>query len=153
MPYQVLGMSCGAAAVTIAWIRSAITRSDSGISLTLASRSASPAARSLLARAAALSSLARSFIAACSAAVNPLAGLAGFVVSFMGVLVMERVEMVPMLGTRRPIGFSEPAPLRCRRDPSAGAPPWHVDEFTPIRPQSPPIDAQIPGVGEAGPLS
>ncbi len=48
-----------------------MARSGSGISAILASKSLSPAARFLFARASAFSSLARSFIAACSSAVKP----------------------------------------------------------------------------------
>ena len=56
-----------------AWIRSAMSRSDFGISAIFASRSGSPAALSLLARSSAFSSLARSRIAPFSSAVKPLA--------------------------------------------------------------------------------
>jgi len=45
-PYQVLGDRSGAAALTIAWIRSAIERSGSDISAILASTSLSPSALS-----------------------------------------------------------------------------------------------------------
>ena len=50
-----------------------MVRSGSGISAILASKSLSPAALSLFARASAFSSLARSCIAAFSSSVNPLA--------------------------------------------------------------------------------
>src|SRR6188768_667217 len=68
MPYQVFGARPGALAVTISWRRSAMTRSDFGISAIFASMSLSPSAALL----ADLSSRARSFIAARSSAVNPL---------------------------------------------------------------------------------
>jgi hypothetical protein len=55
----------------MAWSRSAMARSGSGISAILASTARSPAALSFPARASALSSLARSFIAARSSAENP----------------------------------------------------------------------------------
>src|SRR5215213_4715116 len=71
IPYQVFGESSGALAVMMAWSRSAMDRSGSDISAILVSRSRSPAALSLFARASAFSSLARSFIAARSSAVNP----------------------------------------------------------------------------------
>src|SRR5215204_5921123 len=81
IPYQVFGERAGAFALTIAWIFSARARSGSGISAIFASTSFSQSALS----ASAFSSLARSFIAARSSAVNPLdallivlAGLAGF---------------------------------------------------------------------------
>src|SRR3990172_515357 len=74
IPYQVFGARAGALALTIAWIRSAKARSDSRISAIFASTSLSPAALSPFARSSALSSLARSFIAAFSSAVNPLFG-------------------------------------------------------------------------------
>jgi hypothetical protein len=63
-------------------MRSAMARSGAGISAIFASTALSPAALSLSARASAFSSLARSFIAAFSSAVNPLdtlpAGVAFF---------------------------------------------------------------------------
>jgi hypothetical protein len=77
MPYHVFGESSGALSLTIAWMRSAMTRSGSGISAILATTSRS--ASSLL--LAAFSSLARSFIAAFSSAVNPFEAF--FCVSFM----------------------------------------------------------------------
>src|SRR5579871_3112848 len=55
----------------IAWTRSPKTRSDSGIAAIAASTALSPSALSLFARASAFNSLARSFIAARSSAVNP----------------------------------------------------------------------------------
>ena len=73
IPYQVLGARAGALAVTMAWSRSAIARSGSGISAIFASTSLSPSCR---ARAAAFGSRARSRIAARSSAVNPF--FAGF---------------------------------------------------------------------------
>src|SRR5512134_2322928 len=72
IPYQVFGDSSGALAVTIAWSRSAMARSDPCISAIFVSTSRSPAARSAPRRASAFSSLARSFIAARSSPVNPL---------------------------------------------------------------------------------
>jgi hypothetical protein len=66
MPYHVFGARSGAAAETIAWICSAIVRSDFGISWIFSSRSLSPA--SLL--FCAFSSRARSFIAERSSAEN-----------------------------------------------------------------------------------
>src|SRR5207244_5371882 len=91
-PYQVLGERAGALALMIAWSRSAIARSGSGISAILASKSLSPSA--LPRRAAALSSWARSFIAARSSAVNPsivlsvvVVLLADFCVPFLALIV------------------------------------------------------------------
>src|SRR5579872_5383187 len=67
MPYHVLDVSSGAAALTISWICSAIARSEPSISAIFASRSLSPSA---LPERAALTSRLRSFIAARSSAVN-----------------------------------------------------------------------------------
>src|SRR4029450_11279947 len=72
IPYQVFGQRSGAVASTISWSRLAMTRSDPSLPATAASRSRSPSARFLLARASAFSSWARAFIAARSSAVNPL---------------------------------------------------------------------------------
>jgi hypothetical protein len=68
MPYHVLGVRSGALPVTMAWIRSAITRSDSSISEIFSSTSRSPSA--LLARGERRISLTRSFAAAFSSSVN-----------------------------------------------------------------------------------
>src|SRR6266545_33336 len=72
IPYQVLGQRAGAAAVIIAWSRSAMARSGCGISAIFARTALSPAALFLVIRASAFSSRARSFIAARSSALNPL---------------------------------------------------------------------------------
>src|SRR5215211_6571632 len=56
IPYQVLGQRAGAAAVMIAWSRSAMARSGCGISAILASTALSPAALFLVIRASAFSS-------------------------------------------------------------------------------------------------
>src|SRR5574341_1323404 len=71
IPYQVFGERAGALAVMIAWSRSAMARSGSGISAIFASTSLSPAALSAPRRVAAFSSWARSFIALRSSSVNP----------------------------------------------------------------------------------
>src|SRR5205807_6682616 len=95
IPYQVLGERAGALALMRAWSRSAIARSDFGISAIFASKSLSPSA--LLARepqrAAAFSSWERSFIAARSSSVNPsdrrliaVVRLADFCVFFVGLI-------------------------------------------------------------------
>src|SRR3989442_5835645 len=93
IPYQVFGERAGALALMIAWSRSALARSGSGIAAIFASTSLSPSALSLFARAAALSSWLRSFIAARSSSVNPLdfllsavVLLADFCVSFLGLI-------------------------------------------------------------------
>src|SRR5215218_7352641 len=78
IPYQSLGERAGALAVMTAWSRSAMVRSDSDISAIFAITASSASA--LL--ASALSSLARSFIAARSSAVNLLVGLSSVVVLF-----------------------------------------------------------------------
>src|SRR4029453_5860174 len=90
IPYQVFGHRSGAVASTISWSRLAMTRSDPFIAAIAASRSRSPSALFLLARASAFSSWARAFIAARSSAVNPLdvvlravALFADFCVSFV----------------------------------------------------------------------
>src|SRR5215218_3128656 len=74
IPYQVFGERAGALALTIAWSRLAMARSDSGISAIFASTSLSPSALPARGprRASAFSSWARSFIAARSSSVNPL---------------------------------------------------------------------------------
>src|SRR6516164_3078857 len=74
IPYQVLGESAGALALTSAWIRLAIVRSGSAISAIFASTSLSPSAlppRSPR-RASVSTSRARSFIAARSSSVKRL---------------------------------------------------------------------------------
>src|SRR4051812_26867130 len=76
MPYQVRGERSGALALTMAWRRSAMTRSDSGISAIFASTSLSPSA--LPAREVVFNSRARSLIAARSSSVNPLDALPVF---------------------------------------------------------------------------
>src|SRR5690606_4945507 len=71
MPYQVRGVRPGALALTRAWIRSARTRSGSGISAIFASTSASGSVLPRAPRRPAFSSRARSFIAARSSSVKP----------------------------------------------------------------------------------
>jgi hypothetical protein len=77
IPYQVLGERAGALALTMAWSRSAMARSGSGISAIFASTSLSASALPAGGprRAAAFSSRARSLIAARSSSVNPLDAL------------------------------------------------------------------------------
>src|SRR5215217_7334882 len=70
IPYHVFGERSGALALIIAWSRSAIARSASGISPIFASTSLSAPAREPR-RASAFSSRARSFIAARSSSVKP----------------------------------------------------------------------------------
>src|ERR1700674_3012656 len=90
MPYQVFGVRVGALALTMAWIRSAMTRSGFGISAIFASTSLSP---SDLFERSRLRSLRVSLIAAFSSAVNnpdpPLVVLRGdvFAASF-GLIVV-----------------------------------------------------------------
>src|SRR6185436_17985291 len=71
--YQVLADSSGAAALTRAWMRSAILRSGAGISAIFASTSPSPSDLSAPEprRASAFISRTRSFIASFSSSVNP----------------------------------------------------------------------------------
>jgi hypothetical protein len=92
IPYHSRGERAGALALMTAWIRSAIARSDSGISAIFASTSLSPSALSARAprRADAFSSWARAFIAARSSSVHPsdvlsvaVVRLADFCVSFI----------------------------------------------------------------------
>src|SRR5215213_2125540 len=71
IPYQVLGERAGALALTMAWSRSAMARSDSGMSAIFASTSLSASALPL----EAFSSWARSLIAARSSSVKPLDAL------------------------------------------------------------------------------
>src|SRR5664280_255697 len=70
LPYQSRDVSCGATALTISWMRVAIARSASFIS-EIFSRTAASSCSLLLASFSALSSLARSFMAARSSAVKP----------------------------------------------------------------------------------
>src|SRR5690348_16323397 len=72
MPYQVFGLSVGALALTMAWIRSAMTRSGFGISAILASTSLSP---STLPERARRRSLRVSLMAATSSADNNVSDL------------------------------------------------------------------------------
>src|SRR5437588_12096267 len=69
MPYQVFGARSGALALTISWIRLAMSRSGFCISAIFASTSRSPSA---LPFSAVFSSRTRSFIAARSSAVKPV---------------------------------------------------------------------------------
>jgi hypothetical protein len=96
IPYQVLGKRAGALALMMAWSRSAMARSGSGISAIFASTALSPSALSACGprRAAAFSSWARSFIAPRSSSVNPstflsvaVVLLADFCVSFIAGLL------------------------------------------------------------------
>src|SRR5215218_6910280 len=84
IPYQVFGERAGALALMIAWSRSPMARSGSGISAIFASRSLSPSAFFLFTRASAFSSWARSLIAARSSSVNPLDFFALIVASCAG---------------------------------------------------------------------
>src|ERR1051326_2974660 len=94
IPYHVLGARAGALALTSAWTRWAMARSDSGISAIFASTSLSPSAFVAPGprRASALNSRTCSLIAARSSSVNPLTGLsvtlglADFGVSFFGLM-------------------------------------------------------------------
>src|SRR5215218_10454053 len=102
IPYQVFGQRAGALAVTIAWSRLAMARSDPFIAAIAASTSRSPSARFLLARSSAFSSWARAFIAARSSPVNPLADffvsfLAGFLAGIDHLLDAVSCEIVPRL--------------------------------------------------------
>src|SRR3990170_7630217 len=113
MPYHVRGTRSGAVAMTTAWIRSAMARSDAGISAIFASTSASPSALLTLPRALALfSSCACSFIAARSSSVQPSADvslpavrLADFFASFIaGFLSASSVGDAPMSRSRCGVG-------------------------------------------------
>src|SRR5262249_38491633 len=75
IPYQVLGQRDGAFALMIAWRRFAMVRSGSFNAPIAARAILSPSALSLSARASALSSWARAFIASRSTSVNPLSFL------------------------------------------------------------------------------
>src|SRR5438105_5911497 len=113
IPYQVLGERAGALALMMAWSRSAMARSRSGISAIFASRSLSPSALPARGprRAAAFSSWARSRIAARSSSVNPLDALpvlledccvpifAGFLSAIAKLLVPGGDDREPRAGT------------------------------------------------------
>src|SRR5882672_5342390 len=101
IPYQVLGERAGALALIMAWSRVAIARSGLGISAIFASTSRSPSAFFARGprRASAFSSWTRSFIAARSSSVNPLAALlvtlarlADFCVSVLGLMESPRLS-------------------------------------------------------------
>src|SRR5947209_4141025 len=130
IPYQVLGERAGALALMMAWSRSAMVRSDSGISAIFASTSLSPSALPARGprRAAAFSSWARSFIAARSSSVNPLdvlrvavALLADFCVPFLEGFLSGIVFSSASFG--RDPNAREPPPLQVtvRRLPEDGA--------------------------------
>src|SRR4029450_12155637 len=142
IPYQVFGDRSGALALMIAWSRSAMARSGSGISAIFASTSRSPAALSLSARASAFSSLARSFIAACSSAVNPsyfllvtVVRLADLRAPLVAVLLSATTKHLFRTAQRcsgsRVVVICTPWP-----PPSSGAPPssWAVFARWPRRP-------------------
>src|ERR1051326_1337853 len=78
MPYHVVGERAGALALMMACSHSAMARSGSFISAIFANRSLSPVSLLLLPLASAFSSLAYSFTAAFSSAVNPLDFCASF---------------------------------------------------------------------------
>ena len=99
IPYQVFGSRDGALALTIAWNRSAITRSDFGISAIFSSTSRSPSALRAPRRASAFRSWTVSFKAASSSSVRTPADvsvlvvrLAGFFVSFIAVFLSLRSD-------------------------------------------------------------
>ena len=136
MPYHVLGVRSGALAMTMAWIRSAITRSGSCISEIFSSTSRSPSA--LLARGGRLISLTRSFAAAFSSSVNvpDASPLVRFAVRLVAVFCSAMIPSFPHAGrislTRR---ASQPKPsgsvnapaslvmaIRCDPVPSGGTP-------------------------------
>src|SRR5690242_3460451 len=75
MPYQVFGARVGSAALMSAWSRLPIARAGSSILAIASSTADSPSALA----ASALTSLARSRIAAFSCEVNPFVVAAGFV--------------------------------------------------------------------------
>src|SRR5262249_9422486 len=83
IPYQVLGERADALALMMAWSRSAMARSRSGISAIFASTSLSPSALSAPGwrRAAGFCSWTCSLIAARSSSVNPLDALPVFLVA------------------------------------------------------------------------
>src|SRR6266508_2901337 len=110
IPYQVLGERAGALALMMAWSRSAMARSGSGISAIFASTSLSPSTLPARGprRAAAFSSWARSLIAARSSSVNPLdalpvtvALLADFCVSVFGLIELPILTLVCHLAAVR----------------------------------------------------
>src|SRR5258708_13366883 len=92
IPYQVLGERDGALALMRAWSRSAMARSGFGIAATFASRSLSPPPFS-----ARFSSWTRSFIAARSSAVNPLAALPAAPLADFRALVFGLIGLPHML--------------------------------------------------------
>src|SRR5262249_41627308 len=90
-PYHSRGVRPGAAAITIAWIRSPIARSEAGISASFSRTAASPSCSPF-------SSLTRSCIAARSSAVKPLR--VRFFVSAMS-LTLARPPPAPTAGAPR----------------------------------------------------
>src|SRR5438067_6831651 len=126
IPYQVLGERAGALALMMAWSRSAMARSRSGISAIFASTSLSPSALPArgLRREAAFSSWARSLIAARSSSVNPLDALA--------VVLLENGRVPFLAGFLSAIAKLLPAPKRRRsraRLVSVKAPVWNISRL------------------------
>src|ERR1700759_2196673 len=142
MPYHVLGARSGALAVTMAWIRSAITRSVSPISEIFSSTSRSPSA--LLGRGERLISLTRSFAAAFSSSVNvpDASPLVRFAVLFVAVFCSAMIpSLTPVVSASR-AGF--PAePVR------VGERPGVAGDGDPVRSGALRRDAGVLGQGPA----
>src|SRR5947207_709870 len=99
IPYQVFGERAGALALMMAWSRSAMARSGSGMSTIFASTSLSPSALCVRGprRAAAFSSWTRSFIAARSSSVNPRDVFVVFVLGFLSAMVSSDLLCAELL--------------------------------------------------------
>src|SRR5438105_2230538 len=129
IPYQVLGERAGALALMMAWSRSAMARSRSGISAIFASTSLSPSALPArgLRREAAFSSWARSLIAARSSSVNPVDALAVVLladccVAFFAGFLSAIAKLLRATNESQPLDFNPPG--RITVEPSrAPAPP------------------------------
>src|SRR6218665_2356364 len=104
MPYQSLLASSGAAALTMAWKRSPMTRSASGMAAILASTAFSSSAALALALAR-FASARRSFMAAFSSAVRPAfvlgAFFAGVLVSVMGLVSLVAYQRASWVSCSR----------------------------------------------------
>jgi hypothetical protein len=94
MPYHVRASSCGATRDTMAWMRSAIARSTSGIAA-IASRAAWRSSAFLRPPRSARSSSARCFIASRSAGLNPSEAARSCSVSLIGSPAPPRCAAAP----------------------------------------------------------
>src|ERR1700733_10548036 len=117
MPYQVLGDSSGAVAVTVTWTRSAIARSSGAIAAMLSRTACRPSAFLAPLLPSARSSAARFFIAARSAALKP---------SDVIVAVSADIRLLPFLTLGGP-GVRPSLHFKARVRQRACASPFLID--------------------------